>query len=155
MRGSQCFWDLGECSWLRHVCVPKAPGLPSCHSSFQPSKQLSSLKSWRRLSRVPRKGVQHLKNFHIPDNHGAIPGSCRQQLEIRTECHLCAACHDTQRGERGCSCCHREKRDIFELVYVLYFPSWNSRSCLNPVVCARSKIRFLQTYLGQCVLLLS
>lgn len=47
------------------------------------------------------------------------------------------------------------KGTFFELVYVLCFPSWNPWSCLNPVVCARSKIRFLQTDLGQCVLLLS
>lgn len=39
--------------------------------------------------------------------------------------------------------------------FLSLFMYWNPRSCLNPVVCARSKIRFLQTYLGQCVLLLS
>lgn len=97
---------------------------------------------------MPSKSVQHLKNFQIPDNHGAIPGICHQQLAIRAKCYCYC---DTQRGGRGCSCCHRQKRDIFELVYVLCFPSWNPWSCLNPVVCARSKIMFLQTYLGQCV----
>lgn len=62
-------------------------------AAFQPQK-------WRRLSRVPRKGVQHLKNFHIPDSHGAIPGSCHQQLAIRTKCHRCDTGCDTQRGGR-------------------------------------------------------
>lgn len=62
----------------------------------------------------------------------------------------------THREEREAALAATERKGTFlSLFMCCYFPSWNSRSCLNPVVCARSKIRFLQTYLGQCVLLLS
>lgn len=148
MRDSHCFGDLGECLWLGDFCVPKAPGLPSCHSSSQAwsSFPASKVEKAQQSAQEGCAASQKLPYSRQPWSHPRKLPPAAGNLD-----QVPSLWHQLWHPERR----ERQKRDILELVYVLCFPSWNPWSCLNPVVCARSKIRFLQTYLGQCVLLLS